>query len=105
MQFFLYEIVARIVAIYLFLDCSRKLWYGLVERKIGYFNPSFLDWSNWVAHRDAAPVQYWIQISIQIILLVACLVGCDIWVVAAKHLSIRYEPYLIGLLVVCGGSP
>ena len=30
MRFFLYEIVARIVAIYLFLDCSRKLWYGLV---------------------------------------------------------------------------
>jgi len=38
MQFFLYEIVARIVAIYLFFDCSRKLWYGLKERKIAYFN-------------------------------------------------------------------
>jgi hypothetical protein len=49
MQFFLDEIVARIVAIYLFVDCSRKLWYGLVERKIAYFNPNFLDWSNWVA--------------------------------------------------------
>ena len=73
MQFFLYEIVARIVAIYLFLDCSRNLWYGLVERKIGYFNPSFLDWSNWVAHRDAAPVQYWIQIGIQISLVAGCL--------------------------------
>ena len=33
MQFFLYEIVARIVAIYLCFDCSHKLWYGLVERK------------------------------------------------------------------------
>jgi hypothetical protein len=50
MQFFLYEIVARIVAIYLCVDCSRKLWYGLVERKIAYFKPDFLDrWSNWVA--------------------------------------------------------
>ena len=38
MQFFLYEIVARIAAIYLFFDCSRKLWYGLKERKIAYFN-------------------------------------------------------------------
>jgi hypothetical protein len=36
MRFFLYEIVARIVAIYLFVDYSRKLWFGLVERKIGY---------------------------------------------------------------------
>jgi hypothetical protein len=34
MQFFLYEIVARIVAIYLCVYCSRKLWYGLAERKI-----------------------------------------------------------------------
>jgi hypothetical protein len=66
MQFFLYEIVARIVAIYLFLDCSRNGMASSRE-KLGYFNPSFLDWSNWVAHRDAAPVQYWIQIGIQII--------------------------------------
>ena len=41
MQFFLYEIVARIVAIYLCVDCSRKLWHGLVERKIAYFNNVF----------------------------------------------------------------
>jgi hypothetical protein len=73
MQFFLYEIVARIVAIYLCLNCSRKLWHGLVERKIVYFNPNLLDWWHGVAHRDAAPVQYWIQIGIQIITLVACL--------------------------------
>ena len=73
MRFFLYEIVARIVAIYLCFDCSRKLRNGLVERKIAYFNGNFLNWSNWVAHRDAAPVQYWIQIGFQIIILVACL--------------------------------
>jgi 4-amino-4-deoxy-L-arabinose transferase-like glycosyltransferase len=73
MRFFLYEIVARIVAIYLCFDCSRKLWYGLVERKIAYFNDNFLGWSNWVAHRDAAPVQYWIQIGFRIIILVAWL--------------------------------
>jgi hypothetical protein len=73
MQFFFYEIVARIVAFYLCLDCSRKLWHGLAERKITHFHPNLLDWSNWVAHRDAAPVQYWIQIGIQIILAVSCL--------------------------------
>jgi 4-amino-4-deoxy-L-arabinose transferase-like glycosyltransferase len=73
MRFFLYEVVARIVAIYLCFDCGRKLRYGLAERKIAYFNSNFLNWSNWVAHRDAAPVQYWIQIGIQIILAVSCL--------------------------------
>lgn len=73
MQFFLYEIVARVVAIYLCFDCGRKLRHGLLDRKIAYFNPSLLSWSNWVADRDAAPVQYWIQIGIHTISLVACL--------------------------------
>ena len=73
MQFFFYEIVARIVAIYLCVDCSRTLWYGLVERKIAHFNPDFLNWFNWVADRDAAPVRYWIEIGIWAIGLVACL--------------------------------
>src|SRR5262249_985415 len=78
MKFFLYEIVARIIAIYLCLDCSRTLWYGLVERKIAYFNADFIDWllvdwSKVVAHRDATPVRYWIQIGIRISLLVASL--------------------------------
>ena len=82
MQFFPYEIVARIVAIYLCVSFYRTLRNGLVERKIGYFyyHPDFLDWlladwSNWrnsFVHRDTAPVRYWIQIGIQIILLVAC---------------------------------
>jgi hypothetical protein len=77
MHFFLYEVVARIVAIYLFVDCCRQLRHGLVERKIGYFTPDFpnwfMDWSNWSARRDAAPVQYWIQIGFRMISLVACL--------------------------------
>jgi len=78
MQFFLYEIVARIIAIYLCVDCSRRLWYGLVERKISYFNSDFLDgllidWSKVVAHRDATPVGYWIQIGLRIIALAGCL--------------------------------
>ena len=74
MQFFVYEIVARIVAIYLCIDCSRKLWYGLVEKKIAYFNPDLLDWWSYRdVYRDAAPIHYWIQIGIQITILVACL--------------------------------
>jgi hypothetical protein len=78
MQFFLYEIVARIVAIYLCLVCGRQLWHGLVERKIAYFNDDFLDgllidWSKVIAHRDATPVRYWIQIGLQIFIVVGCL--------------------------------
>jgi hypothetical protein len=78
MRFFLYEIVARIVAIYLCVHSGRTLWHGFVERKIGYFVGFdflnwFLDWSNFVARRDVTPVQYWIQIGIQVIALVACL--------------------------------
>ena len=78
MQFFLYEIVARIVAIYLCVDCSRKLRDGLVERKIAYFNDDFLDgllidWSKVIAHRDATPIRYWIQIGLQTIALVGSL--------------------------------
>jgi hypothetical protein len=78
MQFFLYEIVARIVAIYLCVNCSRQLWYGLVERKIAYFNDDFLDglligWSKLILHRDAAPVRYWITIGLQVNFLVGCL--------------------------------
>ena len=77
MRFFLYEIVARIVAIYVCVDCSRRLRHGLVERKIAYSNDDFIDWlffdwSNRFAHRDATPVRYWILIGIQIIALVAC---------------------------------
>ena len=75
MQFFLYEIVARIVAIYLCVDCSRKLWYGYVERKIAYMNDDFIgglliDWSKVIAHRDATPVRYWIQMGVRMISLV-----------------------------------
>jgi hypothetical protein len=80
MQFFFYEIVARIVAIYLCVDCYRRIRNGLVERKIAYYSTGdLLDWlifdsSRWVSHRDATPVRYWIQIGLQIIALVACLV-------------------------------
>jgi hypothetical protein len=77
MRFFLYEIVARIVAVYFCFDSSRTLWHGLVERKIAYFNDDFIDslffdWSKVIAHRDATPVRYWAQIGVQITFLVGC---------------------------------
>jgi hypothetical protein len=77
MHFFLYEIVARIVAIYLCIDCSRKLWRGLVERKIAYFNDDFIDWllvdwSKVITLRDTTPIRYWIQIGLRAIGLAGC---------------------------------
>ena len=79
MQFFLHEIIARIVAIYLCVDCGCKLRNGFVDRKIAYFNDDFIDWllvdwSKIIIHRDSAPIRYWITIGLWIISLVACLV-------------------------------
>jgi hypothetical protein len=77
MQFFLTEIVARIVAIYLAFDCGRDVWFGLVERKIAPYSPDFLDWFNpWtnrIAQRDVSPVSYWAHISVHAGLFLACL--------------------------------
>ena len=78
MQFFFDEIVARIVAIYLCVHCSRKLWYCLVERKIAYWIDDFIDWllvdwSKIVVHSDTTPVRYWILIGLRIICVVGCL--------------------------------
>ena len=68
------DLVYRIVAIAVFVACCRTLWRGLAERKIRYFNSQLLSWSTFIAHRDATPIQYWIQIGIQVMFLVASLV-------------------------------
>jgi hypothetical protein len=82
MQFFLYEIAARIVAAYLCYDCGSRLWFGLVERRIAIFNPPDLlhlifDWSTpsstRIVDRDTRPIQYWLQIGIQAVLMLSCL--------------------------------
>jgi hypothetical protein len=81
MQFFLYEIVARIVAIYFCVDCFRTLRCGLVERKIKFVNTNtgILDWLlDWgprpIFHRDTAPVRYWMEMSTQTLGLLGCLI-------------------------------
>jgi hypothetical protein len=77
MQFFLYEVVARVVAAYLCFDCYRDLRTGLIDRKIGIYNPDLiewlLDWSNWAVHRDTQPIQYWIQIVVHVGVMLSCL--------------------------------
>jgi len=79
MQLFLYEVVARIVAIYLCVDCWRRIRNGLAERKIAYYNTDLVNWlffyrSDRFVYRDTAPVSYWITMGLQIIALAACLV-------------------------------
>jgi hypothetical protein len=79
MRFFLYEVVARIVAIYLCVDCWRRVRLGLAERKIAYMGRGdlmdwFFDWSKVIAYRDATPIRYWMQIGFQSFTLVACVV-------------------------------
>ncbi len=78
MQFFLCEIAARIVAATLCFYCGRKVWFGLIERKIAYVNDDvvdwlLIDWSKVIAHRDATPVRYWMQIVLQSLSVVGCL--------------------------------
>ena len=80
MQFFLYEIVARIVAIYLCVDCYRTLRQGLAERKIKSYSSdpvnwileAFMDPSIRIAQRDTAPIRYWIVMGVQVFALVGC---------------------------------
>jgi len=79
MKFFLYEIAARIVGLYLLVDSIRTVRDGLVERKIPYFKYDwldfFLDWwsTNKVVHRDAAPVRYWLLMGVEMFMGLACL--------------------------------
>ncbi|QOZ72757.1 hypothetical protein SAMN05192541_101674 [Bradyrhizobium arachidis] len=83
MRFFLCEVVARIVAIYLCVDCGRMLRDGYTEREIRAFSPDLvdwlLDWSRQVVQRDTAPVSYWMEMGHQAVCLAACLVVAIFW--------------------------
>jgi hypothetical protein len=80
MQFFLYEVVARIVSVYLCVVCYRTLRDGLAERKIASYSSdpidgvleAFMDPSLLVAHRDTTPVRYWIVMGLRVLGLVGC---------------------------------
>ena len=81
MDFFLYEILARIVAAYLFVDCSRTLWRAIVERKIKIYTADVIDWvlssfqdpSLRIVHRDGAPIRYWTLVVVQVTVVLGCL--------------------------------
>ena len=80
-QFLLYEVVARIVAIYLCLDSGRSLKLGLAQRKMPYRRRyGVLDWllgsdadESRLMRKDDAPIRYWLLISKESFLLAACL--------------------------------
>jgi hypothetical protein len=78
------DVAYRIVAIALSLSCGRRVWYGLVERKITSFNNGtdildwLLFWSRQVFHRDTAPVRYWMEMGMQTSAVVLCLVAAII---------------------------
>jgi hypothetical protein len=77
MQFFLTEIVARIVAAYFGFDTYRRIRAGLSERQIAYYDDDwldFVDWSKWKIQRDRTPIRYWLTIAIYVNLLVACVI-------------------------------
>jgi hypothetical protein len=73
MQFFFYEIVARIVALYLFVDTVRDLRRGLAERKIRWIKPSLTSWRESIVDRDTSPIQFWVQIGVRILVLAGCI--------------------------------
>jgi hypothetical protein len=82
MQFFLYEIVARVVAIYLCVDCYRTLRAGFAERKIASYSSDPVNWvlelfqdrSIYVSQRDTSSIRYWIVMGLRMIAMVGCLV-------------------------------
>jgi hypothetical protein len=78
MQFLMHEIVARLVAAYLFIEGSRALWHGLVARKLSFEQDGIierlLNVPDWVTHRDINPLRYWFLFGFQVFTLIACLV-------------------------------
>jgi hypothetical protein len=77
LQFFLTEIVARLVAVYLCVDSIQILRRSFAERKIEYVESDWMTWlvrGDWVADRDATPIFYWMQICSHITAVTVCTV-------------------------------
>ena len=74
MDFFLTEILARLVGAVLAFDCVQMIWAGLRDGKIRAFRMAFLSrWPNWEVERREWPVMFWIQIGIQAFFFFPCL--------------------------------
>ena len=81
MQFLLYEVVARIFAIFLLVGSVRKLKVSFDRRQITYFyGYDTIEWLlgwDWdrttVYSRDATPVRYWMVTLYEVILSAGCI--------------------------------
>lgn len=89
MHFFLYEIAARILAVYLLVDSVRTLRRAVVEGKICYHSSNwfdfFFDWSDRIIDRNTSPFFYRLQFCAQI----ATVAGCLFVLVFGWHISAR----------------
>jgi hypothetical protein len=72
----------RVLALALCFYCGRQVWDGFVEGKIRSVKSStgildwLLDWSTRpVFHRDTAPIRYWMEMTLQTIATVGCLIA------------------------------
>lgn len=74
-----FEVGYRLVALEIGVSSGRKLWRGLVDRKIWSFNPGLLDWRpHELVDRDATPIPYWLEIVTQVTLVASCLIAAII---------------------------
>jgi len=75
MEFFLTQILARLLGVVLAFHCARVVWRGLRDGKVELFQSGYVDW--WPVRevgRDDAPILFWIQIGIQAFFFLPCLV-------------------------------
>ena len=74
MDIFLYSIGTRVLAACFGVYIGHELWRAFTDRKITFSSGNLLDCSTSVFHRDQAPVRYWIQVSLEVVVFLACVV-------------------------------
>jgi hypothetical protein len=78
LQFFLTEIVARAIAVYLCFDSIGILQRAFAERRIEYVETALisilLGSSNWIAQRDTMPLRFWGLAAGHVMTVAACVV-------------------------------
>ena len=74
MDFLLTEILARVIGAALAFDCAWMILGGLRDGRIKAFQTAtFSPWPGWVVERREFPLMFWIQMGIQALLFLPCL--------------------------------